>query len=300
MSLTPSRAPARRLAVRGFTLVELLVVIGIIAVLISILLPTLSKARESAKRTQCLSNLRQIAVFLNLYANSYKQQVPLGFATKMADTQWTKQLNYHLTVKVANQFANPGTSTRYVCLGLLFPARLVKEDNARMFYCPSFEGDRFHSYNAPENPWQPLTGDVRSSYSSRPGEYPDIQHPAVDSGVCFTSDDTSATGPGIAKPFEPRNWKNKDLRADMQRLNRLKSKAIVSDINSSDTRTVTAHKGGLNVLYANGSARWVDFSSRAYGRTETLGYFMNQQVGQFNESPGNGIQDKVWMWLDAQ
>src|SRR3989442_13966309 len=62
----------------AFTLVELLVVIGIIAILISILIPTLSRARESAQRTQCLSNLRQIAVLLNMYANVNRQQVPLG------------------------------------------------------------------------------------------------------------------------------------------------------------------------------------------------------------------------------
>lgn len=63
---------------RGFTLIELLVVIGIIAALIGLLLPALSVARQNARTTACLSNLRQMIVAANIYAQHNGGRYPVA------------------------------------------------------------------------------------------------------------------------------------------------------------------------------------------------------------------------------
>jgi prepilin-type N-terminal cleavage/methylation domain-containing protein len=61
---------------KGFTLIELLVVVAIIAVLISLLLPSLSRARESAKNVACQSNQKQIGMAMLMYANDFNDYLP--------------------------------------------------------------------------------------------------------------------------------------------------------------------------------------------------------------------------------
>jgi prepilin-type N-terminal cleavage/methylation domain-containing protein/prepilin-type processing-associated H-X9-DG protein len=68
----------RRVRLAGFTLTELLVVIGVIALLIGILLPTLSRAREASRKTQCLANLRTLGQAFIMYAQQFHDVLPTG------------------------------------------------------------------------------------------------------------------------------------------------------------------------------------------------------------------------------
>ncbi|MEM7806533.1 MAG: type II secretion system protein [Planctomycetota bacterium] len=123
---------------KGFTLVELLVVIGIIALLVSILLPTLTRARESSQALKCLSNLRQIGVGLNLYVNDFDNMLPFGFYRELGApvgeaTSWNRSIR--------NAFGNEGLS--------LDETADASQDGFGMFLCPSATyPDGFNHYSA--------------------------------------------------------------------------------------------------------------------------------------------------------
>ena len=206
----------------GFTLVELLVVIGIIALLIAILLPSLNRAREAAKRTACLSNLRQVHQSYMLYALSSKDDLPIGVMGG------GYQFNYMIW-----------NNDRYVAFGKLFEADFVKEP--RIFYCPSDSG-LYYQYDTEQNIYLPgVAGKaVRAGYSSRPID---------DEGreILWTSLGTP--------PSKCQYAGNKDRR--VPKMTRFRNKAIFADITSTYERVAQRHIKGLNVLYSNGGAKWV-------------------------------------------
>jgi prepilin-type N-terminal cleavage/methylation domain-containing protein len=254
---------------RAFTLVELLVVIGIIALLISILLPSLSKAREAAKRTACLSNLRQVHQALMLYAHRNKDQVPLGFISNgiQEDTNEQTQFNYSLV-----------RGSRFTTIGLLFAEDRGKLE-PRIFYCPSYTGN-LHQYDTQIAPFYAFFSNqagatvpatVRTGYGIRP---------EVDFG-------NPPEGNGTTVFFPP-----------VPRLSKLKNKAIVSDIvNGPEVagmwdRVRLQHDKGAQILYANGSAGFV--------HRDNFMPWLNNLTTSFTGEIANRSFRTIWAIMDRE
>jgi prepilin-type N-terminal cleavage/methylation domain-containing protein/prepilin-type processing-associated H-X9-DG protein len=105
---------------KAFTLIELLVVIAIIAVLISILLPSLVKARQSARGVKCATGLKRIGMTFQYYANDYNNFIPPGWGDPATvsdndvyarESTWIYQLGKYLNYNHTEAFYNPASDS---------------------------------------------------------------------------------------------------------------------------------------------------------------------------------------------
>jgi prepilin-type N-terminal cleavage/methylation domain-containing protein len=272
---------------RAFTLVELLVVIGIIALLISILLPSLNRAREAAKRVQCLSNLRTLDQVLHLYSNANKDYVPIGYMSQ-------KQFSYVIYWNHSGSGPTPGLPGSFgqvTQFGLLWAANLLKSPEA--YYCPTNQTKSIWMFKNDDNPW-PFDRTKPSS--------PDNNHTRMGYNA----------RPVVDWPADTTTW----APAEMVKYARLKNKALVTDIIVSPETVKNVHKTGINVLYANSGARYVDFrklfASRGATRdTQIASRWLLEilkddvSVGyndaMLNENPSNpNASTGIWIWIDRQ
>jgi prepilin-type N-terminal cleavage/methylation domain-containing protein len=218
---------------RAFTLVELLVVIGIITVLIALLLPVLNSARERARRIMCASNLRQIGIALHIYANDNKGMYPR--------TLYVPGMNPHAWQAGGSTFSSPNQVT--AGLYRLVVCRLAPR---ALFFCPSVDPLPIISPPVEESddfPGQvPQVNSLHYSYAT---PYPGIDGPQTeyrpmparlpaDFAVVADRNDPLQLGVGNL----PRSM----LRpADMQLIN-----------------SPNHARKGQNVLYNDGHVLWAD------------------------------------------
>ncbi len=130
---------------RAFTLIELLVVIAIIAILAAVLFPVFSRAKQSAKRSACLSNLRQIALGNELYLNDYDDRMP-----------WVPDGELQLTPPVNS------SGKRYAVVGSFMPLWHPYTKSVQIFRSPVL-GQKLDGWKSLfEAPWRENGIDIPS------------------------------------------------------------------------------------------------------------------------------------------
>jgi prepilin-type N-terminal cleavage/methylation domain-containing protein len=140
---------------RAFTLVELLVVIAIIALLLSIMMPALSKAREQAKKTICMANFKQLGLGLLTYSSDYNGRWPSKFMVPSTDPVSSRNgtpIKYYSTWQL--WLDTPGNSNdwqsrmRPAFLDLLTPTYI---SNYKVYFCPTSSHSQY--FKSPKDLW---------------------------------------------------------------------------------------------------------------------------------------------------
>lgn len=170
---------------RGFTLVDVLATISVIAVLIGILIPGLAGVTESARRVTCQSNVRQIGLSLVMYTNDYQGQLPRSRYIANVGQGVSRQpasAEKMVMVRVASSDLDPADRLgAWDGLGLLYATEYLNA--SKVFYCPSHRGES--PYSAYTRAWAGGEGEIVCNFHFR-GEGPTTRIEPV-SGQRYTT-----------------------------------------------------------------------------------------------------------------